>query len=302
MMNRRIAVWTLSLALMTDVSGRAASEPGSIAVELAAAKALLAAHKFPEARAALEKVLLRAPNDPEANCEVALFACDDQEWEKALRHADIAVRADPKNARYQYAWGAANGIAALKGGVFSKLGHAKKCLAAYQRAAELEPGNLQYHWTLLNFYQAAPGFAGGDPELALAEAAKIKRLNLDSGHQALVQVYVSQKKFDLAFAECDDALRQKPNDFAAHYNLGRLALMAKLRLDDALGAFRQCLTLPAPSGDPAHQRADIHWRIGSVWEAKKRTDNARAEYALALKEDSGFQPAKRALEKLAQAH
>lgn len=268
--------------------------------ELSSAQALLGAGKNSEARVAFEQILAHVPDDPEANCAVGLLACDDGEWEKALRCATKAVTGDPDNARYQYCWAAANGVSALKAGMFSRLGYAKKCLAAYQRAAELEPRNLQYRWSLLGYYQQAPGLAGGDLAKAYAQAAEIGKIDAESGRQAFTRLYVSEKKYDLAFRQYDEVLRESPDNAVALYQFGRLALTTDRRLDEGLAAFRRCLHLPAPDAKDPSWYASVHWRLGNVWEKKTQPAEARAEYLTALQLDPSFGPAKRALEKIGE--
>jgi len=288
----------LALVLSVAVAAEAMPDDSALRGELAAANALLHAGKHPEARAAFAKILADAPDNPEANGNAALYACDDGDWEKALRCAGRAIAADPNNARHQYCWGAANGIAALKAGIFSRLGHAKKCLAAYERAAELEPANLQYHWALLNYYQQAPGIAGGDSAKAYGQAAEIGKIDAEAGRQACTQLYLGEKKYDLAFRTYDEALRAAPDDYAALYNFGRLTLTTGRRLDDGFAAFRHCLELTPPTAPDTPSHANIHWRLGNLWEKQSQPERARMEYLAALKEKPDFTPAKQALEKL----
>lgn len=234
----------------------------------------------------------------EANYTRGLAACDAGEWEKALQHAKRAVTADAACARYHYGWAAANGLAAMKAGFFSRLGYAKVCLAAYRRAVELEPKTLRYRWALLNYYQQAPGIAGGDREQAFAQAAELGRIDAEQGRQALVQLYLAERNYDAAFRPYDEALRATPDDFLLLYQFGRLTLRADRRVDDGLAAFRRCLVLPRPVGEDVPTAANLHWRLGNAWERKRDVAKAREEYETALRLEPEFQPAKQALEKL----
>ena len=277
----------------------AAAVPPAPTVEsaLAAANALFNAQQHAEAKAAFGRVLALSPDNAEANFRLGLYACDAGEWEKALAYEAKALAADPKNAKYQYGWGAANGIAALKSGLLSKLGYAHKCLAAYQRAAELEPSNPQYHYALFSYYTQAPGFAGGDKDLALVQAAEIKKLDPQLGRQAYAEWYLRQHKPDLAFQEYEVVLRESPNDYVALYHVGLVALFSGQRLEQGLAALRHCLALDVPKGSPSH--ANVHWRIGSLLEKTGQAELARTEYAAALKENPNFRPAISAMAKLA---
>ncbi|HEX3729432.1 MAG TPA: tetratricopeptide repeat protein [Opitutaceae bacterium] len=297
-MTFRIPHVPILLLILGAAPDQSRASDSGLKAELAAADALRDAQRSVDARAAYAKILQEAPDNPEANCSYGLYACDAGDWQTALRCEAKALAADPHNARYQYGWGAANGTAALKASLFSKLGYAKKCLAAYQRASELEPRNLQYHWGLLQYYQQAPGIVGGDMAQAYVQAAELKKLDPSSGHQAFAQLYLREKKYGLAFQEYDEALRAAPDSYSDLYNFGRLALMTGQRLEEALGAFRRCLALTPGRGLPTH--GNVHWRIGGVFEQQGHPDQARAEYLEALKEQPGFRPAQQALDKLNQ--
>lgn len=285
----------LTLLLTVDV-GWAESAPAT-STEIPAANALLAARKIPEARAAFEEILRHAPGNPDAHYGLGLLDAEAGQWESALQHQEKAVTANPNHARYQYGWGMANGIAAQKAGVLAKFGHAKKCLAAYQRAVELEPRALPYRWALLRYYQQAPAIVGGGFDKAYAEAAEIKAINADSGRQAYAQLYVAEKKFDLAFREFEEALRESPDNLVMLYQFGRLTLTTGQRLEEGLAAFQRCVDQAAD----AAQRANARWRIGSIWEQRKDLAKAREAYHAALKEQPDFRPAKDALAKLDEA-
>lgn len=291
---RRFCRWILFGAAL----GLQASA-ADVANALAEANALRDNQRHAEARAAYARILKETPDSPEANYAVGLYACDDGNWEKALACEAKAVAADPNNAKYQYGWGAANGVSAMKAGVFSKLGYAKKCLAGYRKAAELEPTNPRYHFALMSFYQQAPGFAGGDMTLAYAQASEIKKLDPALGRQAYAQLYLGEKKYDQAFHEYEEALQRSPDDYTALYGFGRLAAITSKRLEQGRAALRRCLALPTPKAAPSH--ANVHWQLGKLAAAAGQADEARREYEAALKEDPGFGPAKQALQKLAEA-
>lgn len=260
------------------------------------ANALFDAHQYNEAKAAFAKVLTLDPDNVDANWRLGLYACDAGDWEKALALEDRALRHDPNDARLQYGWGAANGVAALKSGLFSKLGYAHKCLAAYRRAAELEPKNAQYRYALFSFYQQAPGFAGGDRDLARDEANALRTLDPGLARQAWALIDIMDKNVDAAFHEYDVFLRDHPDDYLTLYSCGMIAIIAGQRIDDSLAALRHCLRLQTPAGLPSH--ADVHCKIAALYEKKGDRRTARIEYLAALKEDANFWQAKHGLEQL----
>ncbi|HVW19637.1 MAG TPA: tetratricopeptide repeat protein [Opitutaceae bacterium] len=280
-------------------ASRSRGSDAGVAAELAKADALRDAHEAEAAKAVYAKILRIAPDNPEANCSYGLYAADEGDWRRALKCEAKAVAADPGNARYQYGWGVANGKAALKGVVFAKMAHARKCLAAFQRASELAPDNLQYRWSLMLYYEQAPAILGGNMDLAYAEATAIKKLNVVSGREAFAQVYTRDRKYDLAFQEYEQLLQAAPDSYSDLYDLGQLTLSAGRHLEQGLAALRRCLALPPVRGGPTH--AEVHWRIGGILERQGRSDLARAEYLEALKEEPQLQPARQALDRLGKA-
>lgn len=284
----------LGFAAISGASLVFAAEP-EIARLLREADEMVSTQRHTEARAAYAKILSQAPENPEANCALGLYACDDGAWESALAHASKAVAQDPNNARYQYCWAAANGISALKAGLFSKLGYAKKCLAGYERAAALEPTNPKYHFALLNYYQQAPGIAGGSTAKAYAQAEEIRKLDTQLGREAVAQLYWGEKKYDLIFRECDEALREKSDNLWALRTFAQTALASGQRLDDGVTALRRWLELKPIGEKNTARRAEAHCLLARLYERKGQRDESAREFSEALREDPNCAEAKRAL-------
>ena len=213
-----------------------------------------------------------------------------------MKQHEKAVALDPANSNYQWRLGDAYGRSAQKAGVFSKMGLAGKCRTAYEKAVELDPKNLDARSSLMNYYQQAPGIAGGSKDKALAQAQEIKKLDASRGRFAFATLYLAEKKYDQAFAEFEEVLKEKPDDYAALFQTGRLAAISGERLDHGLTVLRQCLTMPPPEGQPGHAAA--HWRIGFILEKKGDKVGARAAYEASLKLDPKFPQAIESLRKL----
>ncbi len=244
------------------------------------ASALVAAHRAdPEAHALLGRVHM-AKEDP----EVAVKAC-----EKAVELA-------PTNGELRRQLGDAYGFAAQKAGVLSKMSWAKKCRLAYEKAIELEPSNLNARTSLMTYYQQAPALVGGGMDKAYAQAAEIKRLDPKRGVTAFVTLYIGEKKFTEAATALEEALKAAPDDYAALFQVGRLAALSGERVDRGMEALNKCLSLVPPAGSPGHEAA--HWRLGNLWEKKGDKAAARAAYQAALKLNPTFPQAIESLKKL----
>lgn len=288
------------LAMLLAPAIRAAeppSAPPGPASPLAAARTLFETRgKSAEAQQAFERIVAAEPGNAEALDYLARLALRRDDAEKALAYAEKAAAISPDSAEIQHTLGDALGRSAQKASVFSQLGFAKKCLAAYQRAVALAPNNLPFHFSLFNYYRQAPGIAGGGLDKATQEAKAIQQIDALEGHRAFAALYLSDKKYDQALAEYDVMLKLVPNDYSTFYQIGRLAATTGLFLDRGLAALHRCLELTPGQGNPTH--ANAQWRIGNILEKQKDVAGARAAYEAALKLDPKFTPAADSLKKL----
>ena len=281
-----LAAFALALA------AHAAADPAA----LKAAVDLFNQRKPTEALKAFETLATTDAKDAEVQFYLGRLALQRGDAEKAVASLEKAVELVPADARYHVRLGDAYGLSAQKAGMLSKMGLAKKCRLSYEKAVELDPKNIDARFSLLGYYQNAPGIAGGGMDKALAQAQEIKKLDAARGRFALAGVYAADKKYDLAFAEYEEVLKANPNDYASLYQSGRLAATSGERLDHGLAMLRRCLTLPPPENQPPHAAAQ--WRIGVILEKQGDKAGARAAYEASLKLDPKFPQALEALKKL----
>lgn len=280
----------IPVLLLLSIVGRAAPS-------LDEAKALIDQRNYPAALQLLEQITAAEPASAEAFFQLgraAMTLGDDPAF--AVPNLEKAVELNPASSLYQLRLGDAYGRSAQKAGAFSKFGLAKKCKAAYEKAVELDPKNIDARVSLMNYFQQAPGIAGGSKDKALTQAQEIKKLDASRGRFAFATLYLAEKKYDQAFAEFEEVLKEKPDDYAALFQTGRLAALSGERLDRGLDVLRQCLTMTPPEGQPGHAAA--HWRIGFILEKKGDKAGARTAYEASLKLDPRFPQAIESLKKL----
>ncbi len=270
----------------------------SDAVSLAAARELFRERKLAEAQAAYEQLALTNPESPEVQFQLGELALRRNAPAAAAVYLEKAALLDPNSARVQKRLGDAQGTLAMNASVFSKVGHAKKTLAAYERAVVLDPNYVEGRLGLFEFYRQAPGFMGGGYDKALAQARAVKALDAARGRVALATLYAGEKQYAAAFAEFQEVLTVNPDDFTAHYQIGRLAVLTDQFVDRGLTSLRRCLELTPPSGEGIPTLASVHWRIGALLEKKRDPVGARQAYEAALRLDPEFASAAEALRKL----
>lgn len=261
-----------------------------------AAVELYTQRKPQEAQKAFEALAAADAANPDIQFYLGRLALQRDDHEKAVAYLEKAIALAPTDARYHHRLGDAYGRSAQKAGMFSKMGLAGKCRTAYEKAVELDPKSIDARLALLGFYQQAPGIVGGGMDKALLQAQAIKQLDPARGRMAIAGVYVIEKKYAQAFAEFDEALKEKPGDYAALFQAGRLAAISGEGLASGLEALRQCLAQTPPGNQPGHAAA--HWRIGNILEKQNDRLGARAAYEAALKLDPKFPQAIESLKKL----
>lgn len=249
--------------------------------------------QWAEAKALLEKLTQDEPANAGAWNSLGQVYLALNEHEKAVTALEKAVALAPVSSDYALQLGHAYGVSALKAGLFSKLGFAKKCKAAYDKAVELDPKNIDARWSLMEYCRQAPGFIGGGIAQAYIQAEQIKQLDARRGRQAYVVLYSAEKKYPEAFALYEEVLREKPEDGDALYNIGRLAAISGEQLDRGLETLRKYLTT-----EPYLNHARTLTRIGNILEKQGDKAGARTAYEAALAADPKFVQALEALRKL----
>jgi tetratricopeptide (TPR) repeat protein len=292
MPNLKFACRVLATFFCLAPLGFAALDPAAFK----AAVELYQQRKQSEAQKAFEALAAADPQNADIQFYLGRIALQRGIPEMAVAALEKAVALSPNDSRFHHRLGDAYGQSAQKAGVFSKMGLAGKCRTAYEKAVELDPKNLDARSSLMNYYQQAPGIAGGSKDKALGQAQEIKKLDASRGRFAFATLYLAEKKYPQAFAEFEEVLKEKPDDYAALFQTGRLAALSGERLDHGLTVLRQCLTMPPPEGQPGHAAA--HWRIGFILEKKDDKAGARAAYEASLKLDPKFPQAIESLRKL----
>ena len=260
------------------------------------AHALFDQGKLLEAKTAFSAIAAEDPNLVEAQRFLGLIALRRNEADEAVRFAERAWALDPSSGENAHLLGDAYGVSAMKAGIFAKIGWARKCKAAYEKAVALDPKNIGFRWSLMEYYIQAPGFIGGSIASAHEQADQIAKLSSGAGRFAKSEVFAVEKKFDEAFAPYIGVLAAEPPDYAALDQFGRLALITNQHCADAIKALQKCLTLPAPAYEPNH--VAVQYLIGRLHELLGDKVAARATYRAALALDASFTPATDALKHL----
>ena len=169
-----------------------------------------------------------------------------QNYDAALEKAQTQVDSNQNSAEAYYWLGAANGRLAQTSSIFSKLGYAKAVRKAFERAAELDPKQIEARMGLIQFHLQAPGLAGGDESLVPGLVQQITAVDVGAGYRA--QAIVKQIGDDPAGAQMlyRKALAHNPAD------IDTLSVMVGLLSTEKKVAEAETLVLAALAKEPSN--------------------------------------------------
>ena len=316
----------LPLVLMLPLVVNSVVKPSAIFAQ--SSQVELARRHYEAKRYAEAQQILRplGKSDAEAAFMLGQIALVQNDAPTAVNWLEQSVKMNPRSSEY-YDWlGKAYGTQAQKAGTLKQPFLAKKTKAAWDKAIELDPNNLEAKEDMIEYYLQAPGFLGGSKEKARAMAIEVRNRNGYRGAFVVAQVcgslkdkvcverelkavvtqypdsaaansllashYANETQYDKAFAVIDARLKSKPDDGNALYALGRTASMSGQNLDRGEQALKAYIAAPVASGPPV---ANAHYRLGMIAEKKGDRALAKAEYQQALKLNPKLDDARKAL-------
>jgi tetratricopeptide (TPR) repeat protein len=144
------------------------------------------------------------------------------EFKKATESLEKAVALEPDNSDYHLWLGRAYGRRAETSSMITAPGFANKARQFFEKAAQLNPSNLDAQSDLFEYYLEAPGFLGGGFDKASATAAQIARINPAEGHWAQAKLAEKRKEFSSAEAQFQRAFEIAPQQIGRLIDLARL--------------------------------------------------------------------------------
>jgi tetratricopeptide (TPR) repeat protein len=291
---------------------------------------LFEAGRYREAKTVLEPALKTNARDAAAAFYLGRIALEEKRTDRAAEYFETATKLDPKNSTYFLWLGRAYGREAQNANVLRQPGLAKRTRAAWERAIELDPENLDARSDLIQYYVQAPGILGGSMQKALDQAEEIRKRNALRGYLELGALYEREKKladaekaylgaakekserhvgeyrlgvfyqntgaFDKAFELFESMITANPSETGALFQIGKTGAMSGQRLERATEALDAYLQTTPGRNDPS--LAAAHWRLGMIHEKRQDRQRAKSEYESALRLDPTFKPATESLRKL----
>lgn len=214
----------------------------------------------------------------------------------AIAILERAVAQYPKDAGAHYYLANAYGSKAASSGILARAKYGPKTKGEWEQAVALDPKHLDARFSLVEFYTYAPGFMGGSYDKAFAQAKEIKAIDPVLGHRAHGFIFMHQKNYGAAFAEFETALKLDPNHMPVYFYLGRTASLANTNLARGEEVLKKYLAYTPKENEPP--LAHAHYRLGTIYEKKGKTAEAKLSYQAALRLDASLKEASAALKRV----
>jgi tetratricopeptide (TPR) repeat protein len=187
-----------------------------------------------------ENIFLNQVENPEhknqAHMYLSWLYLGQGKTESAIEHIEQALKVEPNTAEELTLSGDIYCNHAQRSSMFSALKMAKKCIAQYEEALKLEPENVDTLMTTMQFYLAAPSFAGGSTEKGNVLLEQLKILSPEHAATYKVAELDRTEKTDEALAIADELTKKGFNTATNQYMIAHF-YRDKKQYDKALPLF-----------------------------------------------------------------
>ncbi len=183
------------------LGGSAAYGASAPNVAMGAVNADLMAGKADDAISRLSASLATDPADAEAHNLLCRVYYQEERWDDAIRECESAVKLVPMDSGYHLWLGRAYGEKADSIHSIKAYGLAKKVRDEFERAVQLDGGNVDALSDLGDFYTAAPGIVGGGKKKAQGVAQALEQYGPVQAHQLKGRLAEKDKNYALAETE-----------------------------------------------------------------------------------------------------
>jgi tetratricopeptide (TPR) repeat protein len=183
------------------------------------------------------------------------------EYKKATEILEKAAAADPANSDYELWLGRAFGRRAETASPFTAPPNANKARQHFEKAVQLNPGNMEALSDLLEYYLEAPGFMGGGLDKAVGVADRMASIDPIEGHCAQARLAEKKKEFGSAEQHLQRAAELAPHQASRLIDLARfLSRQGRYRESDR--SFSKAEKIAPNSPQLIYARADTYIEQG----------------------------------------
>jgi tetratricopeptide (TPR) repeat protein len=183
------------------------------------------------------------------------------DYKKATEALEKAVAAEPGNSESALWLARAYGRRAETSNPVSAVGQASKARQYFERAVQLDPGNLDALADLFDYYLEAPGFLGGGFDKAEATANRIAAISEAEGYAAKAKLAERHKQFGSAEEQLRRAIEVAPQQIGKFFELARL-LAKQGRFQESDQAVARAEKIAPDSPRLLYAKADLYIQTG----------------------------------------
>lgn len=178
------------------------------------------------------------------------------DYKKATEILEKAIALEPGNSDFHLWMGRAYGRRAETSSMITAPGFASKARQHFEKAAQLNPSNLEAQSDLFEYYLEAPGFLGGGQDKAAATAAQIAHINPAEGYWAQAKLSEKRKEYPSAEQQLRRAIEIAPQQIGRFIDLARL-LTRQGRLQEADQSIARAEQIAPNSPKVVFAKADL---------------------------------------------
>jgi tetratricopeptide (TPR) repeat protein len=283
-----------------------------------------------------EAIRVLSPQADGSNAQAYNYLCrvyfSLEDWDNAVRNCERAAKLEPRNAMYQLWLGRSFGEKASVSNLILAYPLARKTVAAFANAHELDHHNVAIARDLAEYYTTAPAIVGGSLDKARNLAAEMTsehpsdaawiramaaasaghheeaehqfaeaiRLDHDSGssYLDLAHYLLGRKSWERMQQTIEQAMQSPRVQPVDRYNASALLLRTNRNLDEAARLMRAYIQDEHTAEEAPLFRA--HFLLGEILLKMGDNGQATAEYRAALSLASSYRPATEALRHLGQ--
>ena len=290
--------------------------------------------KYAEAKEIFTNIVDKDSKNPEAWYYLGRLCFVDKEYDKAIKWFKKAVKLNKDSSEYHFWLGNAYGERIQRVGKIKQAFMATKWKKAWLKAVELDADNIDARFSLMQYYLNAPAIAGGSKEKAHEQSKEIKKRDPKMGHEAYINVYNAEEKYELVEKEYFALIETDPQNYDYHIRLAWLYINTK----DYEKAYKKLIKMiedyPEKSGSyysighianesdkylehaeeymlkffklvsseienhPKSRIASWHYVFGTIYKKNGKNDLAKKEYEIALNLNPEYKEAKEALKNM----
>ena len=198
--------------------------------------------KYEQAETIFQNIVDGNPDNAGALYYLGRIKFEENDHKDALSQFEKALEQKPESALFAMWVGNAWGRMAQSASLMRKGNYAKKCIAHYEKAIELEPTFIEARFRAIDYYVEAPGFVGGGRDKAEAQALEVATIDPKEGFMAWGIIYSFFEEEQKLVTNYESAIEAHPEFMPPYFELFEYFYASK-QFEDAAEIAKAQLTV-----------------------------------------------------------